>query len=216
MNELQKRMMALAAIDGKRVPVEDARASAQRYLDEVFPPPLVEDSTQAFLQNLMRRALSRAHAVQIIGPHEDNIDLSRSVRTATLESRDYKATLRRHCEHHGVVWLNMPLNDDPDHLDAREDMLAILREFGWCETILEVPEKKNDGQEVRAWCNERFGPQWWPTPEEMEATGGKPVLTTEALDRAAWMIVNKDNRSFDRYYAFKDPNHAFEFRMRWT
>lgn len=104
-------------------------------------------------------------------------------------------------------------------LTAYDDMMAILVENGWYPHIIELPQAKFT-KDIHAWCNDQFGPQWWHDPHVEVITDGHsipvPRLTQQSLERAAWMVVNKDGKSLIPLFAFRKAEHAVAFKVRWV
>lgn len=104
-------------------------------------------------------------------------------------------------------------------LTAYDDMMAILVENGWYPHIIELPQAKFT-KDIHTWCNDQFGPQWWHDPHIEVVTDGHaqpmPRLTQQSLERAAWMVVNKDSKSLIPLFAFRKAEHAVAFKVRWV
>lgn len=136
-----------------------------------------------------------------------------------------------------VGGMNDPVENDPKYLDdvarfcltnrwindveltAYDDMMAILVENGWYPHIIELPQAKFS-KDIHDWCNDQFGPQWWHDPHIEVVTDGHaqpmPRLTQQSLERAAWMVVNKDGKSLTPLFAFRKPEDAVAFKVRWV
>lgn len=103
-------------------------------------------------------------------------------------------------------------------MTAYDDMMAILVANGWYPHIIELPQSKFS-KEIHAWCNDQFGPQFWQDKDIHVVTDGEevvPRLTQEMLDRAMWMVVNKDGHSLTPLFAFRKAEHAVAFKVRWV